>query len=242
MDAPRLLIVEDDELIGSSLSRALDASGYEAHLAADLGTARRWLAANNPQLVLLDLSLPDGDGLDLCVELRRSHPTTPVVMLTSRTSELDVVNGLNVGAVDYVAKPFRLAELLARVASHLRFASQQAASTPPPAPAAPALSVEERIVHLDDLAIDFEARRVWLSGDEISLRPKEFDLLARLAREPGVVVRRDQLIADVWDEHWWGPTKTLDVHINALRRHFGEGSEGSRITTIRGVGYRLDVP
>ena len=228
--AASVLVVEDDPLIASSLARALGSRGYDAETAPSVLEATAAVAAHVPDLVLLDLGLPDGDGEEVCRLLARRHPQVPVIVLTARREEADVVVGLEMGAVDYVVKPFRLAELLARVAAHLRFA----ASRPDRAPGA-----RETVV--GDLAIDRAARRVHVAGTEVALRPKEFDVLARLARDAGVVVTREQLIDDVWDENWWGSTKTLDVHINAVRRKLGEQpGDPSRITTIRGVGYRLD--
>lgn len=226
----QVLIVEDDELIGSSLARALAAGDYDVELVATLTAAGRAVARRRPDLVLCDLGLPDGDGLVLVERLRLEHPEVPVLVLTARDDEADVVAGLSSGAVDYVTKPFRLAELLARVAAQLR---QRAA--------ADARDRDHLVV--GDLEIRVDARRVLVGGAEVALRPKEFDLLARLGADAGRVVRREDLMADVWDEHWWGPTKTLDVHVSALRRHLGEepGSP-SRISTVRGVGYRLERP
>ncbi len=227
----QILVVEDDELMGSSLCRALAASGYTTDRATTLSAARTSIADVRPALILLDLSLPDGDGLGFCAEVHAVHPTLPVIMLTARTEEIDVVVGLNVGAVDYVTKPFRLAELLARVERHLRIVShhsdRQAVST-------------EYVV--GDLRLAIDSRRTWLSGVEVDLRPREFDLLARLMRDAGKVVRREDLISELWDEHWFGSTKTLDVHITHLRRRFGEepGST-SRISSIRGIGYRFEL-
>jgi DNA-binding response OmpR family regulator len=224
-----VLVVEDDELIASSLQRALVATGYEAPVVGSIADAERAMAGRAPDLVLCDLGLPDGDGLDLIARVQRTHPQLPVLVLTARDEEADVVAGLSTGAVDYVTKPFRLAELLARIAAHLRTARA-------PSPAAP----DEVVV--GDVAIDLGSRRVHVGGREVELRPKEFDLLARLATDAGRVVRREDLMADVWDEHWWGSTKTLDVHLNALRRHLGEEpGTPSRITAIRGVGYRFET-
>jgi DNA-binding response OmpR family regulator len=228
----RVLIVEDHELIGSSLQRALRASGYEATVAGTVAAATDAIDAVTgtcPDLVVCDLGLPDGDGLDLVDRLRVRHPLLPVVVLTARDEEADVVAGLAAGAVDYVTKPFRLAELLARIAAHLRHRRAVEGA------------VLDDVVTVGDLEIRLGARRVLVAGGEVELRPKEFDLLARLAADAGRVVRREDLMNDVWDEHWWGSTKTLDVHLNALRRHLGEGPGApSRITAVRGVGYRLD--
>jgi DNA-binding response OmpR family regulator len=155
-----------------------------------------------------------------------------VIVLTARREEADVVISLEMGAVDYVVKPFRLAELLARVAAHLRFAAGRVEHVG---------ADDDREAVVGDVTIDRGARRVRVGEREVALRPKEFDVLERLARDAGVVVTRERLIDDVWDENWWGSTKTLDVHINALRRKLGEEPGGpSRIVTIRGVGYRLD--
>ncbi|HZB40765.1 MAG TPA: response regulator transcription factor, partial [Ilumatobacter sp.] len=160
----------------------------------------------------------------------REHPTVPVIVLTARDSEVDIVLGLDAGAVDYVVKPFRLAELLARIASHLRM---RGAYTHRPG--------EDGVIDLDDLSVDVAARRVMLDGTEVALRPKEFDVIRVLAESAGAAVTRERLIDEVWDENWWGSTKTLDVHINSIRRKLGEHAGApSRITTIRGVGYRLE--
>jgi DNA-binding response OmpR family regulator len=228
----RLLLVEDDGLLASSLARALSANGYGVTVARSVAEALASVDAEVPDLVLLDLGLPDGDGDVVCEHIVRTHPHVPVMVVTARTDEVDVVAGLTRGAVDYVVKPFRLAELLARVRSHLRMSIAAVDRS-----AAGARDV----VTIGDLTIDRAARRVHIGDDELGLRPKEFDVLERLARHPGTVVTREQLIDDVWDENWWGSTKTLDVHINSIRRKLGEQpGERSRIATIRGIGYRLD--
>jgi DNA-binding response OmpR family regulator len=195
----------------------------------------RSLDAEPPDLVLLDLGLPDGDGSEVAIHAAREHPTIPVIVLTARDSELDVVLSLEAGAVDYVTKPFRLAELLARIASHLRMRDALVYTRP-------GSSAANQAIDLGDLTVDVAARRVILAGTEIALRPKEFDVIRVLAEAAGVVVTRERLIDDVWDENWWGSTKTLDVHINSIRRKLGEEAGApSRITTIRGVGYRLET-
>jgi DNA-binding response OmpR family regulator len=224
-----VLVVEDDALIASSLVRALEANGYDATTVGTVATAIVSIDAEPPDLVLLDLGLPDGDGAAVAVHAAREHPTVPVIVLTARDSEVDVVLGLEAGAVDYVVKPFRLAELLARIASHLRMReahTQRAGGG---------------VIELDDLSVDIAARRVTVEGSEIALRPKEFDVIRVLAESAGAAVTRERLIDEVWDENWWGSTKTLDVHINSIRRKLGEQAGApSRITTIRGVGYRLE--
>ena len=225
-----VLVVEDDTLIASSLLRALAANGYDARSTDTVGGAIAALDASPPDLVLLDLGLPDGEGSEVALHAARRHPTVPVIVLTARDTEIDVVLSLEAGAVDYVTKPFRLAELLARIGSHLRFRDAVAGG--------PATG---DVVELAGLRVDAAARRVTLDGREVALRPKEFDVIALLARAAGTVVTREQLIDEVWDENWWGSTKTLDVHINSIRRKLGEEAGApSRITTVRGVGYRLE--
>ena len=191
------------------------------------------VAARNQvfDLVLLDLGLPDLDGVEVCRRLRAQQPHTVVVILTARSAEMEVVVGLEAGADDYLIKPFRLQELVARVRAHLRRAAQSAGSSPE--------------VSLGDLLVDFVGRRVSVQGREVTLRTKEFDLLARLVRDVGMAVSRDRLMADVWDEHWQGPTRTLDVHVAALRRRLESAGASMRmphITTLRGYGYRLERP
>ncbi|MAT04884.1 MAG: DNA-binding response regulator [Acidimicrobiaceae bacterium] len=226
----RVLIVEDDELIASSLARALGAQGYETSAVTTVADAEGALAEHPPDLVLLDLGLPDGDGASIARRVARDHAEVPVIVLTARSEEADIVLGLEAGAVDYVVKPFRLAELSARIASHLRWRRALTSGV-----------ADDDVIRLGDLVVDRPARRVSLHGNDVALRPKEFDLLERLALDAGAVVSREQLIDDVWDENWWGSTKTLDVHVNSIRRKLGEGAgEPSRITTIRGVGYRLE--
>jgi DNA-binding response OmpR family regulator len=226
-----VLVVEDDELIASSLVRALRSKGYDATSTSTVAAAIEAIATAVPDLVLLDLGLPDGDGEEVCRVLVRHHADVPVIVLTARREEADVVLGLEMGAVDYVVKPFRLAELLARVAAQLRSSAARAEGG----------GRRGRVSVVGDVTIDRASRRVHVGAAEIALRPKEFDVLERLARDAGTVVTREQLIDDVWDENWWGSTKTLDVHINAVRRKLGEQPGGmSRIATIRGVGYRLD--
>jgi DNA-binding response OmpR family regulator len=217
-------LVEDDRSIGAALLRTLLAEGYRAQWAASITEARALEGV--PDLVVLDRGLPDGDGLGLCRELLEQHAGLRVLMLTARTDEIDVVLGFDAGATDYVAKPFRLAELLARIRAQLRVG----------------VVGRQQAVEVGDLQLDPGSRRVHVAGEEVLLRPKEFDLLARLADEPGSVVRRETLMSDVWDSHWFGGTKTLDVHIAALRRRIDPTHGPSRITTVRGVGYRLERP
>ncbi len=224
-----ILIVEDDALIAASLARALGASGHHVTVVGSVADATPHLG--HADLVLCDLGLPDGDGLDVITTMATTHRTVPVIALTARAEEADIVAGLTSGAVDYVTKPFHLAELQARIGAQLRQAAASSAHT-----------ATSGVLHVGDLVIDVESRRVTAQDTLVELRPREFDLLARLAASAGKAVTRDALMRDVWDEHWWGSTKTLDVHMNALRRKLGEDAgTPSRITTLRGVGYRLET-
>lgn len=226
----RLLVVEDDETIGSVLQTTLRSHGYDVTWHHHGRDALREAAEHPFDLVLLDLGLPDLDGIEVCRLLRSDAPSTVIVMMTRRTEEIDVVVGLESGADDYLTKPVRLAELLARIRAHLRRGVPQ--------PGAPSLTA-------GDLLLDTIGRRVTVADKEVVMRAKEFDLLARLLAEPGAAITRETLIADVWDEHWFGSTKTLDVTIATLRRRLSEMTgRGAvpRIVTVRGHGYRLEAP
>jgi len=213
--------VEDDHRVSAVMISMLQRRGYEVEHAA---TATAALEAAPCDLVLLDLNLPDGDGVDVCRALLVEQPALPIIILTARDTEIDVVVGLDSGAVDYVTKPFRLAELSARVRTHLRRIGPGS----------------EKIV-VGELVVDRRARRAVVAGSAVELRAKEFDLLACLAAAAGNVLRREDLMAEIWDEHWFGSTKTLDFHVAALRRKIDEPDEPSRITTLRGVGYRYET-
>jgi len=225
--APSVLIIEDDADIGSSLQAVLRDQGYDPTWTRT-GTEGLAQPIETFAVILLDLGLPDMDGLEVCRTLRRRAPHVPVLMLTARGSETDIVVGLDAGADDYLAKPFRLAELLARLRAlarrnHLGITDLTA-------------------ITVGDLAVDTQARRAFIAGTEIDLRAKEFDLLAVLMQHAGKVLTREQAMSLVWDEHWFGSTKTLDVTLASLRHQLGDGPTGSRITTLRGIGYRLEVP
>jgi DNA-binding response OmpR family regulator len=186
-------------------------------------------------LVLVDLGLPDLDGVEVTRRIRELQPDAVIVILTARRDEIDVVVGLDAGADDYLVKPFRLAELQARLRAHLRRGPAGDGSVP-----------AGRIV-VGPLEVDVAARRCTLDGAEVWLRAKEFDLLARLAASAGEALSRETLMTDVWDEHWFGSSKTLDVHVSALRRRLtaaaaAEGCPAPEVTTLRGRGYRLERP
>jgi len=221
---PGILIVEDDDAIASGLVRVLESQGYSVRRVAE-GRAALAETSDAMGLVVLDLGLPDIDGISVCRRLRAERPDLAILILSARDQELDVVTGLDAGADDYLVKPFRLSELLARVRAHMRRAAEE-----PDEPASPLRS--------GAVTVDRAARRVWLDGEEVALRPKEFDLLALLVQEAGRVVTRDRLMRDVWDTDWLGSTKTLDTHVLGLRHKLGPDS----IATLRGVGYRFELP
>jgi DNA-binding response OmpR family regulator len=219
----RILVVEDDAAISTSLADGLRDAGFDV---CAVGTGREALAAEQVDLVLLDLGLPDMDGYDVCRALRATSDV-PIIVLTARSDELDRVLGLELGADDYVVKPFGFRELVARI----RAVSRRRAPEPgPPAP---------RAIEVGPLRIDVRARRAWLAGDDVPLTAKEFDLLAYLAAEPGVVHRRGDILEHVWDANWYGPTKTVDAHVASVRRKLGDARW---IEAVRGVGFRLEVP
>ena len=225
----RLLLVEDDSAIAEPLSRALDREGYSV-VRASRGIDALTIAASEDHIdfVILDLGLPDIDGLEVCRRLRKGGLEAPVLILTARADEVDAVVGLDAGADDYVTKPFRLGELQARIRALLR-RTQAAEDT------------SSNVYDINGVSLDPSARRVYVDGEELSLSAKEFDLLAVLMREAGSVVTRDDLMREVWGAEWWGSTKTLDMHISWLRRKLGDDATSpKRITTIRGVGFRFE--
>ncbi len=223
----RILFVEDEPTIAEPFGRALAREGFDVIGARSVAEARQRFSRRAPDLVLLDLTLPDGDGRDLCRELRASG--VPIIMLTARGTELDRVTGLELGADDYVVKPFSGAEVIARIRAVLRRA---AAAARPEGP-----------IEVGDLVVDAGSRRARLGDEELELSRKEFDLLAELARNAGTVVTRDQLMTRVWDENWFGSTKTLDVHVGWLRRKLGDDPAApTYLHTVRGVGFRLSAP
>lgn len=219
-----ILLVEDDDAIASGLVRVLEGQGYGVRRLARGGPAPA-AAGADVELVILDLGLPDVDGIDVCRTLRGARPDLAILILTARDQELDVVAGLDAGADDYLIKPFRLSELLARVRAHLRRAIDMA----PREPTEP--------LRAGGVTVDLAARRAWRGEQELPLRPKELDLLALLVDEAGRVVTRERIMREVWDTEWLGSTRTLDTHMLSLRNRIG----AEAITTLRGVGYRFEV-
>ncbi|MET8788050.1 MULTISPECIES: response regulator transcription factor [unclassified Streptomyces] len=232
-NSPRVLVVEDDNTIGHYLETGLRSNGYTSAWSRTGAAALAEITRVPYDAVLLDLGLPDTDGLDVARSLRARRPDLLIVILTARTDDIDIVAGLDAGADDYLVKPFSLTVLLARLRAHLR---RRTVAAPEPQP-----------LRLDDLVIDTTARRCTLHGEEIVLRPKEFELLVVLSRRPGAAVARETLMAEVWDENWFGPTKTLDVTMASLRRRLAQAADAATrpcrmpsIVTLRGHGYRLE--
>lgn len=216
----QVLVVEDDDAIAEPLVEGLTREGYTVERVA---TGREALDAHHADLVILDLGLPDMDGYAVCQQLR-ARSTAPILVVTARGSEGDKVLGLELGADDYLVKPFGFRELVARIKAVMRRVPDDAAE----ATGAPQ--------ELGPLVLDRRARRVYVEGSEVALSPKEYDLLALLAEDPGAVVSRQTILEEVWDPHWYGPTKTVDVHVASLRRKLGAPDW---IETVRKVGLRL---
>ncbi|MFC5214411.1 response regulator transcription factor [Streptomyces coerulescens] len=220
----RVLLVEDDEPVAESLRRGLLRYGFEVAWVTTGGAA---LSHRDPyDVVLLDLGLPDTDGLDVCRALRE-RGDVPIIVISARSDETDRVVGLELGADDYVSKPFGVREVIARIRAVMRRAQPRASA---------AETGPDR--YGDRLTVDRKAARVRLDGEEVALAPKEYDLLAFLTEEPGALMSREQIMEAVWDANWFGPTKTLDVHVAALRRKL---AGAVTIEAVRGVGFRLEI-
>ena len=217
----KILLVEDEDSIAEPLTEGLQREGFTVERAA---TGAAALEAGPADCVLLDLRLPDLDGYEVCRSLR-ARSDVPIIMVTARGEEVDRVIGLELGADDYVPKPFGLRELVARIHAVTRRAAGLARRDAP--------------IRIGGLEIDVRARRVHIDGRELALTAKEFDVLAALCSEPGAVVTRSQLLERVWHTSWHGQTKTIDVHVGALRRKLGDAA---RIETVRGIGFRLREP
>ena len=224
-----VLFAEDDETLRTGLEAALSSEGYETCGCKDGNEALSAFAQRRPDLLILDVMMPGKSGFDVCVEVRRSDPTVPIIFLTAKTSEADVVIGLGLGADDFIPKPFRIRELLARVSAALR-RGQLAATTAP-----------SDVFTIGSARID--ARRFLVSTGESPDQPltvRELGLLKEFAAHPGEVLSRDTLLDEVWGMDYAGGTRTLDQHIVQVRRKLGPS--GNLIETIRGIGYRFRVP
>ena len=224
---PRILLVEDEPAISEPLAEHLERDGFDAEVAATLADARAAFERRTPDLILLDVMLPDGDGRDLARDLRKTSDV-PIVMLTARSEEIDRVLGLELGADDYVVKPFSARELSARIRAIMRRGRATERRGP---------------VEVGDIVLDPSSRTVTKAGAPVDLAAREFDLLHMLMASAGQVVRREEIMDEVWDPHWFGPTKTLDVHISWLRKKLEDDAGHPRyISTIRGVGFRFLSP
>jgi DNA-binding response OmpR family regulator len=223
-----VLVVEDDDRIAAPLIRTLEREGYTAERLGKGLPALDRMRTGDVDLLLLDLGLPDVDGLEVCRRARNEGFEGGIIILTARDGELDRVVGLDIGADDYLAEPFALAELLARARALLRRSAAHH-----PARSSDASSGR-------GLRVDPQARRVWVGGDELGMTSKEFDVLALLDDDRGSVVTRDRLITEVWDENWYGSTKMLDSAVGRLRQKLEESQALVRIVTVRGVGFRLE--
>jgi DNA-binding response OmpR family regulator len=217
----KVLVVEDEDALAGSLLKGLAREGFEVTRAATGGAA---LEHGQVDVVLLDLRLPDMDGLDVCKEMR-ARSAVPIIIVSARGEEADRVVGLELGADDYIVKPFGFREVVARIRAVTRRAAQP--------------REEHEPLVAGPLVVDVRTRRTTLDGRSISLTPKEFDLLALLAADAGAVVTRNHILHDVWQTDWYGPSKTIDVHVASLRRKLGDQRW---IETLRGVGFRLVVP
>jgi two-component system response regulator RegX3 len=223
----RILLVEDEESITAPLSEALSREGFDTSVAGSASAALELAKQVRPDLVLLDVMLPDGSGFDVARELRRDS-RVPIIMLTARGEEADRVAGLELGADDYVVKPFSARELVARVRAVLRRVAETGERR------------AEGAIVVGDVRLDADRRSTTLQGAELELSRKEFDLLRLLMENAGSVVTRERLIDEVWDTNWFGSTKTLDVHVSGLRKKLGDVSNAPRyIHTVRGVGFRF---
>jgi DNA-binding response OmpR family regulator len=229
----KILVIEDDRTLREALRYNLVAEGYEVLVADDGGVGLVIARQDGPDVIVLDLMLPSLSGLEICKAIRRDGSIVPIIMLTARDSELDRVGGLESGADDYVTKPFSMRELLARVGAQIRRMDMLKSVSQ---------STADQIIDLGNLVINRGSRGVTLDGKQLDLRPREFDLLAHLAANPGRVYTRDQLLQDVWGFEYSGDTRTVDVHVRWLRLKIEKDpSKPTLLGTVRGVGYRISV-
>jgi len=227
-----ILLVEDEASITEPLTAALEREGWTTHVTASAREAPGLVTSKDPDLVLLDVMLEDGSGFDVCREIRQTS-RVPIIMLTARGEELDRIIGLELGADDYVVKPFSARELIARIRAVMRRTAEVVTAAPP----------RDDRIEIGDVVLESSMRRVTLAGDEVDLTRKEYELLALLMRNAGTVLTRERLIDEVWDSNWFGSTKTLDVHVSGIRRKLGDDPSKPRfVHTVRGVGFRFSAP
>ena len=228
-----ILMVEDEESITVPLSEALAREGFDTEVAGTASEALELAGRVAPDLVLLDVMLPDGSGYDVCRELRRDS-RVPIIMVTARAEETDRIVGLELGADDYIVKPFSAREVAARIRAVLRRSGDAAGPGP---------GARDEALEVGELRLDPARRSATLADAELDLTRKEFELLELLMREAGAVITRERLIDEVWDVNWFGSTKTLDVHVSGLRRKLGDDPSSPRyLHTVRGVGFRFSGP
>ena len=229
----KILVIEDDRTLREALRYNLVADGYEVVAVEDGGDGLVTMRQEGPDVVVLDLMLPSLNGIEVCKAIRIDGSIVPIIMLTARDSEIDRIGGLESGADDYVTKPFSMRELLARVAAQIRRMEMLSTVSG---------SSEDEVLDVGELKINRGARSATLQGKELDLRPREFDLLAHLASNPGRVYTRDQLLRDVWGFEYSGDTRTVDVHVRWLRLKIEQDpSNPVYLGTVRGIGYRLNV-
>jgi two-component system, OmpR family, response regulator RegX3 len=223
----KVLVIEDERPIAEPLADALRREGFDVHLAATAADGLEAFSAQGPDIVLLDVMLPDGDGRDVLRQIRQAS-RTPVVMVSARGEEMDRVLGLELGADDYVTKPFSAAELVARMRAVLRRSTVES------------VDVSGGALASGDVAMNVDTHTVTRDGEAVELTVKEFELLRVLLESAGRLVKRDDLVSEVWDPNWFGSTKTLDVHVSSLRKKLGDDPAAPRyIHTVRGVGFRF---
>ncbi|MEY4102772.1 MAG: hypothetical protein RIR88_906 [Actinomycetota bacterium] len=225
----RVLVVEDDQSVADGILDGLAHANLEAKRVATGTLALEAMASFDPDIVLLDLGLPDMDGTDVCRTIRQSS-STPIIVVSARGDEIDRVVALEMGADDYVVKPFGMREIVARIRAVARRTGGSEAEAEVPS---------AQVRTFGQLVIDIRSQRVSLAGDELHVTPKEFELLVYLSQDPGAVFRRSDILHDVWDTNWYGTTKTLDAHIAAIRKKLGNPDW---IESVRGVGFRFGQP